>query len=261
VRVLFIGDVHGRIAQVSDLLARVRSMFRIGAAIQVGDFGFFESIIQQAAIARLYFPVPLYVIDGNHEDHNWLHKQINRGETERWRKEHNLSFQPRGSIITLGSSRIGFLGGALNVDQPQNTSTETGVTNYIQRRQREEAASSFNRETPELIVTHTCPSGIGVGICGSRVFEQGVADYVIHAGFDPGPINDCGDSELTMLWRTLKIKPSAWVFGHFHKLHEAQVEGTRFVGTPMFNPLLDLPLVIWDTEERRLFILTESEKV
>jgi len=49
--------------------------YGIEAAIQVGDFGFFArdfNEFSQEGPRRL--PVPLHVIDGNHEDHGWLLK-------------------------------------------------------------------------------------------------------------------------------------------------------------------------------------------
>ncbi len=259
-RILLVGDVHGKIEKVSGLLARAKAMFRIGAAIQVGDFGFFESVFLPGRIASLYFSVPFYVVDGNHEDHDWLERQADTGRVEAWKEAHNLFYQPRGSVLRIGSSCIGFLGGALHVDRPQKINYATGVSNHIQQIQREEAGLVFNREKPDLVVTHTCPSGIGVGVRGSDGFQQGVVDFVRGAGFDPGPVADCGDGELAVLWRSLKFRPSAWAFGHFHRTHEAQIEGTRFVCVDQFDPSVDFPLVIWDTEEKRLLVLTGERR-
>ena len=53
---------------------------------------------------------------------------------------------------------------------------------------------------------------------------------------------------------TSTYKPRAWVFGHFHRAHQATVEGTRFV---CVSDDLDSPgrtLVIWDTEEKKLLL-------
>ena len=45
----------------------------------------------------------------------------------------------------------------------------------------------------------------------------------------PGREDDCGEVELSRLWSDLAYRPRAWVFGHFHRAHQATVEGTRFV--------------------------------
>jgi predicted phosphodiesterase len=257
-RVLLVGDTHGQLKELSGFLMRARSMFRISAAIQVGDFGFFPETMRESSIRDLFFAVPLHVIDGNHEDHDWLEMRFQAGETLQWKARHNLIFQPRASITQMASSKIGFVGGALHVDRPQYLNSTAGTSNYIQKSQREEAARCFNAEKPDLIVTHSCPSAIGIGIASGGFVEQGIIDHVVHAGFDPGPREDSGDRELNQLWHALEYRPSAWAFGHFHQLHDASIEGTHFVCIKDFDQSSCFPLVIWDTEEKRLLIVKYS---
>jgi hypothetical protein len=69
---------------------------------------------------------------------------------------------------------------------------------------------------------------------------------------DPGDDEDSGDVQLTMLWEKLRNKPAAWVFGHFHRAHEAWVSKTHFRCLAQFRARERAPLVIWDTEERGL---------
>jgi hypothetical protein len=151
--------------------------------------------------------------------------------------------------ITIVSFKIGL---ATHADPPQKHNWWSGFPNYILKRNREHAAALFNHHRPELIVTHSCPSRIGIGISGPAEMRSGVAEYITAAGFDPGPPDDCGETELSRLWLDLAYKPRAWVFGHFHRPHHALVEGTRFV---CVDDDLDSPrrlLVIWDTEEKKL---------
>lgn len=250
-RVLIVGDVHGQHRQLAEVLRQAQTDYRIEAGIQVGDFGFDEHAM--AELAR--YPVPLHVIDGNHEDHRWLRRALRRGAADVWREKANLIYQPRPSIARLGSSKIGFMGGALHVDRPQKHNLLAGLPNYILRRHREQAVALFNREKPDLIVTHSCPAGIGIGVRASPELAHGVAEHIVKAGFDPGPPDDCGEGELAQLWRSLQYRPSGWVFGHFHCGHDAIVEGTRFVC------VADNPrqwLVLWDTEERRLLTVSTA---
>lgn len=256
-RVLIIGDVHGQFGEFHDIVLRARRELRIGAAIQVGDFGFFPEIIKGAVAAGLRFPVPVYAIDGNHEDHGWLAACGQDGSLNQWRHEMNLFYMPRGTVAAIGGSKVGFLGGALHVDRPQAFDSATGASNYVQRDQRAGAVTAFNLERPDLIVTHSCPTGIGIGIQGNPIFVPGVAQYIASAGFDPGVDGDCGDIELTHLWNALAYRPRAWVFGHFHADYEKRVEGTDFVCLGGMN--LDL-VAMWDTDDNCVLILKRASE-
>lgn len=253
-RVLIVGDVHGQHQKLAESLRQAQNHFRIGAAIQVGDFGFHPSLLARAREDGLRFPVPLHAIDGNHEDHDWLQRALLSGADRAWQRDHNLFYQPRPSVAALGASKVGFLGGALHADRPQRHNASGGFPNYIRQRDREQAVALFNEQRPDLIVTHSCPSRIGVGVRGSDEMEAGVAEHIVAAGFDPGAPDDCGEVELGRLWLGLAHRPRAWVFGHFHRAHQATVEGTRFVCA---SDDLDSPfrtLVIWDTEEKKLLL-------
>ncbi len=251
-RVLLVGDVHGRYEQLADLLRQVQADYHIGAAIQVGDFGFDKAGMARVHERRIRYAVPLHVIDGNHEDHRWLRHALQSGAAETWREELNLIYQGRPSTARIGASTVGFLGGALHVDRPQRHNVFSRAPNYILRRQREAAAALFNRERPELIVTHSCPARIGIGLRGAHHHEHAIGQHIRAAGFDPGPQADCGETELGKLWYGLAYRPRAWGFGHFHRAHEATIEGTRFVclGDPFDSS--GGTLVLWDTEERKL---------
>jgi hypothetical protein len=253
-RVLIIGDVHGQHEKLAGALQQAQADFRIEAAIQVGDFGFYPNLLGAASTARVRYPVPLHVIDGNHEDHAWLRRALLTGAARSWARELNLLYQPRPSVARLGASKVGFLGGALHVDRPQKHNWLSGFPNYILRRNRDQAVALFNRERPELIVTHSCPARIGIGLRSSTEMQQGVAEHIAAAGFDPGPADDCGEVELSGLWCELAYKPRAWVFGHFHRAHEATIEGTRFVSVSVELEGPSRRLAIWDTEEKRLLL-------
>ncbi|MFH1022021.1 MAG: metallophosphoesterase [Planctomycetota bacterium] len=251
-RVLIVGDVHGRHEKLAEVLRQAQADYRIEGAIQVGDFGFRRELLGHDRRPGVRYPVPLHVIDGNHEDHRWLRRALRGGTARNWRDSANLVYQPRPSVAVFGSSRAGFMGGALHVDRPQRHNLWSGFPNYILRRQREHATALFNRERPELIVTHSCPSRIGIGLAGVAGHAHNVAEHIAAAGFDPGPDNDCGEVELGRLWCDLAYRPRAWVFGHFHRALQVAIEGTRFV---CVDDDLDAPgrnLIIWDTEEKKI---------
>lgn len=251
-RVLIVGDVHGQHRKLAALVRQVEADYRIGAAIQVGDFGFTRALLARRGETRVAYAVPLHVIDGNHEDHAWLQRALVLGAARTWQNECNLIYQPRPSVAEIGGGRVGFLGGALHADRPQQHNLLSGFPNYILRRQREAAVALFNRERPELIVTHSCPAGIGIGLRGSAELEPSVGEHVVRAGFAAGPPDDCGEEELNRLWTGLAYRPRAWVFGHFHRPHRVTIGGTDFVcaGDELEDPRRTL--LLWDTREKRI---------
>lgn len=254
-RILIVGDLHGQHQQLAGALREIQSLYGIRAAIQVGDFGFYKAVMAHLREQRIRFPVPLHVIDGNHEDHAWLQRALLTGAARRWKEEANLIYQPRPSLVLLGNSTIGFLGGALHVDRPQQHNLFSRLPNYLLRHQRQQAATLFNREQPELIITHSCPAGIGIGMQGASELDQGVAEYIVQAGFDPGPENDCGETELQQLWQSLNYRPRGWAFGHFHRPHATTIGGTRFVCVGDSLPNAQHDFVLWDTDEKKLLNL------
>ncbi len=243
-KVLLLGDVHGAHAGLAALLTAARDRHGIGAAIQTGDFGFTRAHFARGfAGGRL--PVPLYAIDGNHDDHAWLHRAARKGETARWRDEWNLHFQPRASTVRIGGVAVGFLGGALHVDRAQYRHWWfRDIANFILAHERARATRLFNDERPALLVTHSCPAGIGVGIRGNPALAMQLALHVHGAGFDPGPEHDCGEVELVRLWHHLRIPPALWAFGHFHQRHDRRIGDTRFVCTDTLDAA---ELLVWDT--------------
>jgi predicted phosphodiesterase len=253
-RVLIVGDVHGRHSELWEALRQAQADYRVEVAIQVGDFGFQKSLLGASRPGRVRYPVRLHAIDGNHEDHAWLSRALLTGAARGWARDLNLVYQPRPSVLRLGASRVGFLGGALHVDRPQKHNWLSGFPNYIHRRHREQAVALFNRERPELLVTHSCPAGIGIGLQSAVEMQPGVAEHITAVGFDAGPADDCGEVELSRLWSGLAYRPRAWVFGHFHRAHEATIDGTRFVGLSddLTSPVRQL--AIWDSEEKKLLL-------
>ncbi len=238
-RLAIIGDVHGRFDQLEELLRAACARQPLDAAVQVGDFGFFEEKLP-AARPSFHLPVPLYAVCGNHDDHAYLARARRSGALERW-AEANLFYQARASVVTVGEVCLGFLGGALHADRPQRRHGGNVITTDEARR----AADLFNSAKPEVIVSHSCPAGIGIGMQSTPELAWGVAEHVLMAGYDPGPHHDCGEAQLTWLWRALQARPRLWCFGHFHAARDITLAGTRFLCVPRIDPAQPLP--VWDS--------------
>jgi hypothetical protein len=237
-RLAIIGDVHGRFDILATLLQQACATRHIAAAVQVGDFGFFEDKLP--ARSPFHFPVPLYAVCGNHDDHAYLARARRAGTLQRW-AEANLFYQERASVVRLGGLCIGFIGGALHTDRPQRRHGG----NVITADEAHRAAELFNSARPEVIISHSCPAGIGIGMQSTAELAWGVTEHVLLAGYDPGPHHDCGEAQLTRLWQALKTRPRLWCYGHFHTSRDVVIESTRFLCVPRIAAAHPLP--VWDS--------------
>lgn len=241
-KVALLGDVHGDLGQLAGCVAAAAAA-GAGAAIQLGDLGFGEEMLG-AGRAWPRFPIPVLALCGNHEDHAFLRRARASGLATAW-AAHGLCYQARGSLARLGGRTVAFLGGALHADRPQER--EDG--NLISAREVEATLAACAVRPPDLIATHSCPAGIGIGMRGNPDLAMSVAQHVRAAGFDSGPADDSGEPALRRLWDELPQRPAFWVFGHFHTSHRATVQATEFVAVPEAEAAA---ILAWDTEANRL---------
>ena len=235
-KIALIGDVHGDLQALAQVVEAARAM-GADAAIQLGDLGFYEPLLG-AGVSMPTFAIPVHALCGNHEDHVFLAESQKNGLIRRW-AENGLIYQSRGSIVKFGGSRVGFLGGAMHIDRPQESANRTSPTEI------RHAIARFSAAQPQLIVTHSCPAGIGIGMHGNDALAELLHIHVLRAGIDPGPTDDCGETGLRELWDALPVRPACWVFGHFHTFHDSRVGETRFLCCPALPDLDTLP--IWDS--------------
>jgi predicted phosphodiesterase len=255
-RVVICGDVHAQFSMFYNYVDTCE-LQSTKAIIQCGDFGFFPHLL--TALTKP-FSIPVYAIDGNHENHEWLKNN--------YPKKHlvkkNFHYQPRGSILTLDETTFGFIGGAWNVDRA-NLGVSDDTTPYITQKQLEHTIKVFNDAQPDVIISHDCPHSIGIGMKGHPSFIQSVETFVTRAGGIPGPLDDIGDNSLMLLWKSLIKKPKYWLYGHHHKYHVAKIGTTEFycVGSSDYSdrrPLEHKLFFVYETYSKELKIkhLTEQ---
>lgn len=108
-KVAILGDIHGDLPFLNRALGLATAK---GAelVIQVGDFGFTYPDGFLAGIDWLTkdYQMPLCVIRGNHDDPFWFKQYQRMGY---------VNFIPDGQIMTIGKSRVAFLGGAVSIDR------------------------------------------------------------------------------------------------------------------------------------------------
>lgn len=105
-----IGDIHGELHVLSDIVKETAPYDNVVANIQVGDMGIDKSQISHWQKYKWNFAKPTYFIDGNHEDFDLL----NYSEVTEILP--NLFYVPRGTIMQLDGRIVAFLGGAASID-------------------------------------------------------------------------------------------------------------------------------------------------
>lgn len=256
-KILLMGDTHGNFHEMIQLQLEAKKLnLPIDMCIQVGDFGFYEqcfAVLNKMNITK--FPYKTFAIDGNHERHDWLKDQDHKA----WEEKHNLFYKTRGSVEVIDGNVIAFLGGALNVDRRQEGSIDKRTTNYVLDVEVNEALENFKKyPTIDLMVTHTCPHSVGIGMVGSPIFTESIEKFCHDKGHSTGNIWDCGDGSLTKFYRGLKalnIEVPTWVFGHFHQFKLARIDATDFycVGCsdPSDGKYIKNPF-IYDTQTKKI---------
>lgn len=240
-RLALLGDAHGDLAALARQAARAAAA-GAAAALQVGDLGFAPGLLGPGCpLPRL--PIPVLALCGNHEDHAFLRRARADGLAARW-AERGLVYQPRGSHLRLDGCPCLFLGGALHADRPQ----EGPGGNRIGPEDLATALAAGAIAPPDLVASHSCPAGIGIGLRGSEALALSASRHIAQAGHDGGPADDCGEPALAELWRRLPRQPRLWVFGHFHRPWRRQIEGTCFLALP--DLAQDAPPPLWDTASR-----------
>lgn len=200
--ILFISDVHTHYSVINDQVKHAESTgWSISRVIVLGDFGFFGSHLHEYFRTKANrFTKPVAFIDGNHEDHGALPKLSQQYADV-------VEYLPRSSIVETGPFKGLCLGGTRYMDA---VSTPRG--SEISRAEIDKCLT-YSKDTVNLILTHDCPTGIGVpGTSGMECYgEPGVpafAELVEH------------------------FHPRFWFFGHHHRWFDGRIQETRFIGLP-----------------------------
>lgn len=221
-KLLIVGDVHGEFDYLEDLIESTPCF----AVIVAGDFGFWKAPPfaphpnGQQFIHQYYdFEVPVYFVDGNHEDHNSLEQLVEiHGKNSPIDIGSNCWYIPRGCVFQLTNpvtnktiSILG-LGGAYSIDKHLRVAN---VSWFEQEQLRHKDIIDLQpRDDIDIIVSHTCPEVIlkrvakTCNIPYNRIIER-QTEKLLDGVFDI-------------------IKPKRWVFGHWHQVAQYRAKGTTF---------------------------------
>jgi hypothetical protein len=220
------GDLHGRFDELIRLQLQAKH-YKLGIdlSIQVGDWGFYKQCFEVLDRHKLKFPIKTIAIPGNHDSQEFI-KSSNHKE---WEEKYNLFYRGLGYVDEIDGSIIAYMGKALNADRAQEGSVEDRTTNYILDVEVEETLEVFNKlPRIDLLITHSCPHSIGIGMVGSPYLIESVSKFCHDKGHSTGLITDCGEGSLRRLWHGLKVPVGQVAYGHFHTSRHARVGTTDF---------------------------------
>jgi hypothetical protein len=267
-RIGLIGDNHGHWQALADASAVLRHDYGCSSAIQVGDCGFSLDTVASHLGVRLALPV--LAIDGNHEDHDLLHRLHGSDPANDPWQAMGLSWVRRGEVRVLAGMCVAFIGGAVNADSQQLCWPVPGPgaplpvraehATYPLEDDADRLCDNLGNRSPDLLISHSCPAGIGIGLRGYETFEWSMSAYVRDRGLDCGPSDDRGEPALRYLWERLSAaghRPRWWIFGHWHVDRETRVGGTRFLTLPPCDPEMGLWRPCWyDTDCKDVMVGT-----
>lgn len=146
-KVAFLGDLHSEY----DILLTPPPVRRV---IQVGDFGFIHR--NPCTITPL---IETWFIDGNHDSIELLHN-LESDDDGPICISPNLFYIRRGSVLKVGNSVVGFLGGAESIDRADrieglNWFSEEWIR-YKDTKQLEWNLSKFDKL--DVLVAHAAPA-------------------------------------------------------------------------------------------------------
>ena len=133
--------------------------------IQLGDFGIWsgergERFLKKVKLEAKKFRVPIFFIDGNHENFNLLYKFPLDGATGLRKFSDYLYHLPRNYRFSIGGITFHALGGATSLDR---LSRVEGVSWWAEEAvTEEEADKAKSLGHSDVLLMHDCPEGVKI---------------------------------------------------------------------------------------------------
>lgn len=198
-KVMIIGDIHGKFANLETIVNYGFKQHSIEACIVCGDYGIWNDITHINLIPEYYkldVKVPVYFCDGNHDNHYFL-DTFERGKIHKLLE--NLYFCAYGSVLTINNKNILFCGGADSIDKEQRILGKS----YWDTEQISEEDQNFLPDVHiDIVISHTCPNFI------ASILKIPTCGLYINKYYDPST------KYLEDVY--IKYKPEHWYFGHWH---------------------------------------------
>ncbi len=254
-KILFAGDFHMNLGHALEVIRHAKSE-GYDRIVQVGDFGYWPHVnIGKSFLAHVNLEaeinkVPVYFIDGNHDNHDAL-----TGGVWPWDYSH-LHYMSRGTIRVWDGVPFVFMGGAHSIDKNWRVEGETwwagenitkanvdrAIDNFdvMQKAGLFDLNEELEGEMPRpVMVTHEVPESV---LCEAQAFS--------HHWQSRGPEDVSNRRLLQGLYEY--VNPGILIHGHWHTPYtHVTPEGCKVVGLGSDGEGIMDSVVSFDTAEYR----------
>jgi predicted phosphodiesterase len=205
---ILVGDLHGNTERLYRA-AKIATQTEATAVIQVGDLGLFAGNRREELFhaACSEYPVPIYFIDGNHDDcRRWTTHTV---VTRVW-DDANLFYVPRGTVMELDGKRLAFMGGAASIDKEKTLADGYHWDEFENISQNQVDRLYWNvakRATRiDALITHDIPTSV----CEAHFNDNNKVKHGVSKDW-----KDPNMDIIESIWKTLDYPPL--YAGHMHR--------------------------------------------
>jgi predicted phosphodiesterase len=146
-----VGDIHGQIQILRDVVNETKAVDSMIAVIQVGDMSLSHHDISDFKRKSYGFAKPTYWVKGNHE--YW---DVIDGLMEVTELVPNLFYVPNGTVLEIDGRVVAFMGGAASIDKAYQGSHWSDKEN-IRPEEVELLYKNIGDRKVDLLVSHAPP--------------------------------------------------------------------------------------------------------
>jgi len=213
-KIAFAGCWHANAEWAGLVMRHAADQRGADVLVHTGDFGYTFDPAFVGAMERLIarFNLPIYFVDGNHDNHRWLRRQ-KQNDDGTIRVGEGLTYLPRGHRWAWEGVHFLALGGARSIDRQYRHLTEPPYWWSTETITPMEAALARSGGPVDVLVSHDAPSGIvipdfdqysdgyqGIEVIASQAHRQLLRD-VVNA-----------------------VRPDVIFHGHYHTFHTQVAE-------------------------------------
>lgn len=208
-RILVAGDWHGNTNFALNIIEHAQT-FDCEAVFQVGDFGFWEHtkaglwFMDQLELGAAKANMPIYWIDGNHENHALLRKKYMKGQVDQFVEiRPHVLYCPRGHTWEWDDVKFMGFGGAYSIDKNVRTPGTSWWPEEVGT--QDEIDHAATKGTVDVLFTHDAPTG------------SDVLGFMRSAGYGTFPeIAEAQKSRWVVRDVVENAQPELLIHGHYH---------------------------------------------
>ena len=213
-KVMLLGDTHANLRWTAFAIDQAAKL-EVDGILQLGDFGywprthfgkaFLDSVEQVLADHAL----PLWFIDGNHEDHESLGSALTPPDGLTAISDH-VTYLPRGATWVWGGTRWMALGGAASVDRDYRQEDVDWFRAEVITPDQYETISELG--PVNVVVAHDAPWGVPFLVKQYQLWRPAAQ----RGEWPAGALRDSDAHMQQMAYLAGQLHPRVWFHGHHH---------------------------------------------